>query len=52
MLAVPGDLKPESYIERHRPAILAENADPAVLAQFIRMTLAVIHFERNSNIRP
>lgn len=49
MRPVAGGSEAEAYVERHRWAILAEEAAPEVLAQFIRLMLAVIRHERECN---
>ena len=50
MMAVQGCPEAVAYLDCHRRAVLAEDADSEILAQFIRMSLAVIHHERNSNV--
>ncbi len=46
MMAETGGRSADAYVELHRHAILTENADTGVLAQFIRIILAVVHDER------
>lgn len=52
MMTVPGRPAAETYVAEHRQAILTESAPPEILAQFIRLILAVIHHERACNQLP
>lgn len=52
MFSLPAGSDAVTFIERHRRSILQEDADPAILAHFIRLALAVIHHERTSNTLP
>lgn len=48
MPAISTELAASEYVARHRQAILEETASPALLRAILRIGLAVIHNERNT----
>ncbi len=48
MTAITTEATASEYINRNRQAILDESASPALLQEMLRISLAIIHHERNN----